>query len=105
VSYEGLVGYTAAQAMAGAPLIEGPVQVTLRIDCDIPASWSRIKQWRAREGHIRPTTKPDIDNAIKALFDAMNGVVFKDDVQVVAVSVVKRYAAAPGAQVVVTAIE
>jgi Holliday junction resolvase RusA-like endonuclease len=104
VSYQGLVGYTAAQAMAGAPLIDGPVKVRMNLLCPIPASWSRLKQWRAREGHIRPTTKPDVDNVIKAVFDAINGVVWKDDVQVVELVLSKGYAENPGVRVLVEAL-
>lgn len=38
-----------------------------------------------------PTTRPDIDNYIKSLMDAMNGIVFKDDSQVVSIHAMKRY--------------
>jgi len=96
VNYENLVKYSAQQAMAGAALIEGACDVKLRIDCQIPASWSQKKQRAAAAGEIRPTSKPDADNVIKAVFDAMNGVVWKDDVQVVDIAVSKFYSLAPG---------
>ena len=99
VSYEGLVGWTAAQAMVGRAMVLGPVQVNLSIAMDVPASWSKVKQARALEGREFPTTKPDMDNVIKAIFDALNGVVWKDDVQVVALSTSKTYGAAPGVTV------
>jgi Holliday junction resolvase RusA-like endonuclease len=99
VSYESLVGYSAAQAMAGQPLLEGAVSVRLRIEVQIPASWSKVKQQRALAGSEHPTTKPDIDNVEKAVFDGMNGVVWKDDVQVVDVAKSKRYGLTPGVTV------
>lgn len=102
VSYESLVGYSAAQAMAGRALIEGPVSVRLHIGVQIPASWSGAKQRRALAGLELPTTKPDIDNVEKAIFDGMNGVVWKDDVQVVDVTKSKRYASVPGVMVEVS---
>lgn len=101
VSYESLVGYSAAQAMAGRGLIEAPVFVTLDIRVQIPASWSRKKQELARVGGYWPATKPDIDNVEKAIFDGMNGVVWKDDVQVVKVTKQKRYSDQPGVEVYV----
>lgn len=100
VNYEGLVAHAASIAMAGRALLEGPMDVHLFIKCQVPASWSLKKQQQALAGKIRPTTKPDIDNIEKAVYDAINGVVWKDDVQVVDVVKKKRYAAAPG--VVVT---
>jgi Holliday junction resolvase RusA-like endonuclease len=96
VSYEGLVGWTAAQAMAGRSLLLGPVGVAMHIGLDVPASWSKVKQAKALIGQIHPATKPDMDNVVKAIFDALNGVVWKDDVQVVSLSVGKQYAEAPG---------
>lgn len=99
VNYEGLVALAAQQAMAGAPLFEGPCEVKMRVDCQIPASWSQKKQRAAAAGDSHPTTKPDVDNIVKAIFDALNGVVWKDDVQVVALTVSKRYWMVPGVAV------
>lgn len=41
---------------------------------------------------IRPTTKPDIDKLARASLDAMTGVVFADDSQVVSLALSKCYA-------------
>jgi Holliday junction resolvase RusA-like endonuclease len=103
VSYESLVGYTATQAMAGRPLLEGACTVAMDICVQIPASWSRKKQAAAAAGTVHPTTKPDIDNVEKAVFDGLNGVVWRDDVQVVEVRKRKRYADTPGVCVTVEA--
>lgn len=99
VNYENLVAVCAQEAMAGAALIEGAVYVTLSIQCQIPASWSKKKQELAAAGKVYPTTKPDIDNVEKIIYDAINGVVWKDDVQVVDVRKVKRYGPVPGVSV------
>ena len=42
-------------------------------------------------GKIRPCKKPDIDNIIKIIFDALNGVAYKDDTQIFEVHAVERY--------------
>jgi Holliday junction resolvase RusA-like endonuclease len=99
VAYEGLVAHAAHAAMNGLAPIAGPVAVTIDIVCQVPASWSQRKQTDAIAGRILPTTKPDVDNVEKALFDGMNGVVWNDDVQVVRVTKGKRYGAAPGVTV------
>lgn len=95
VAYEGLVAHAAQQALAGAGLMDGPVAVNLFLDCQVPASWSGKKQRAALAGEHWPTTKPDADNVVKAVFDGCNGVLWRDDVQVVQLRVVKRYAATP----------
>jgi len=98
-AYEGLVAHAAMAAMAGAPLFEGPVGCELTIHCAVPPSWSGKKQRSALASEILPTSKPDIDNVVKAIFDGCNGVLWRDDVLVVEVSVRKRYAATPGVYV------
>jgi Holliday junction resolvase RusA-like endonuclease len=102
VNYESLVKMAAHEAMGGRDLVLGAVAVRLDVCCPVPASWSGKKQERAIRDEIRPTTKPDIDNVTKAIFDAMNGVVWKDDSQVVSATVEKTYSHSPRVVVSVT---
>ena len=100
VAYEGLIAHAAMLAMAGRPMFEGPVEVSMAIECQVPASWSQKKQRQALAGEVLPTTKPDVDNVVKAVFDGCNGVLWRDDVQVVSLRLRKRYAATPCVRVV-----
>ena len=69
---------------AGKPsLITGAVRLLVLEYRPIPKSWSNRKQEAAREGRLYPTTRPDFDNIIKAITDALNGVFWEDDRQVV----------------------
>ena len=45
------------------------------------------------ENKISPTKKPDIDNVVKIVLDAMNKFAFKDDTQITKIEVEKLYAA------------
>lgn len=105
VAYESLVSHAAHQAMDGGALIDQAVHVFMTITCQVPASWSKKKQASALLQQIRPTTKPDIDNVEKAIFDGCNGVVWRDDVCVVSVHKEKRYGSTPGVQVIITPAE
>jgi len=105
VAYEGLIAHAGHAAMEGRALIEGAVSVVMDIRLEVPASWSQKKQARALAGQEMPTKKPDIDNVEKAIFDGLNGVVWKDDVQVVDVCKRKRYASAPGVTVEIEVLE
>lgn len=100
-NYEGLVAHSAAFAMAGRDLIQGAVSVELDIRLEVPQSWSKKKQKLALDGQIAATKKSDIDNITKSVFDGMNGVVWRDDVQVVESKQRKRYAETPGVVVIV----
>ena len=104
VAYEGLIAHAAQQAMAGRPLLDGPVACAVHIDCAVPASWSRKKQRQALAAEILPTTKPDADNVVKAIFDGLNNVLWRDDVLVVDLAVRKRYSATPCVRVEVRSL-
>ncbi len=104
-TYESTVALVASQAMAGRPLIAGPVNVLMKISLAIPASWSERKRDFALSGALLPTTKPDMDNVVKAVFDAINGVVWLDDTQVATLHAIKRYGAVPGVQVMIHSAE
>lgn len=104
-TYESIVALAASQAMAGQPLIAGPVEVVMRMVLPIPVSWSKRKQADALAGTLMPGTKPDMDNVVKAIFDAINGIVWNDDVQVVDLQARKRYGATPCVSVIVSAVE
>jgi Holliday junction resolvase RusA-like endonuclease len=70
-----------------AESLEGPVSVYVGIFFAIPASWSRKKREEARYH----TGRPDADNILKLVTDALNGVAFADDSQVCDIRVTKRY--------------
>lgn len=99
VSYENLVKIVAVEAMGGSNPINDAVLMNVGLYVQIPASWAKKKQAQARNGEVRPLSKPDLDNYIKAISDAMNGVVFNDDKQVVELSVKKYYSELPRAEI------
>lgn len=103
-SYEGLVAHEASIAMREKMLVDQPVSCALMIFVPIPNSWSIKKKTEACLGTVLPTTKPDIDNVVKAIFDGMNGVVWRDDVLCVDVVVRKRYSHTPCVKIAVKSI-
>lgn len=105
VNYEGLVAHAAHVAMAGRALIHGAVSVELDIRLQIPESWSNKKKKMAIDGLIAATKRSDIDNITKGIFDGMNGVVWRDDGQVVDSKQKKRYAETPGVVVIVRELD
>jgi len=65
---------------------------------DIPVGVSVVFHFTKPKSVKRdyPTVKPDLDNAQKALLDAMNGVVLHDDCQVVRIDAQKCYSSTTG---------
>ncbi len=104
-AYEQAVRWAASGAMRRKVPFDGPVALTVFALFQIPASWSARKKALALTGDIRPTVKPDADNALKAIADGCNGVVFRDDVQVVDAHIYKFYDASPRTLVFVRSSE
>ena len=93
-SYENLIAMAASAAMGAADLLaplETPVVVTIGAAMTIPASASAKKRAAMADGSIRPTKRPDLDQFVKAALDGMNGVVYRDDSQVVTLRAFKVY--------------
>lgn len=101
--YEALVAAAASNAMRAeaGPLFTGPLEAVLEMRIPIPVSWSKAHKAAALAGAELPTSKPDIDNVAKAILDACNGVVFRDDAQVVMLAATKAFSDEPGVRVVI----
>lgn len=75
--------------------IETRVKVSIIAYFDIPKSTSKKKEAEMLKGNISPTKKPDADNIIKIVLDAMNKFAFKDDTQVTKLEIEKKYDKTP----------
>ena len=102
VNAEAYIKFLAAEAMGDEEPLEGPIKLVVYICVEIPMSFSKTKRAAALEGLEYPTTKPDLDNCVKLLADAMNGVVYKDDKQIVTLVVSKLYSSAAHTRVYIS---
>jgi len=106
VKYETQLRYVAAQQMLGRLPLDEPLRVEVTVVLPIFTSWSKKKQAAARAGLIRPMERStgDVDNYLKIL-DALNGIVWRDDCQVVEASVCKIFGEAPKLRIAIEPIE
>lgn len=88
---EAFVKLLATQAMAGRAVYAGPLSVALVAWFEVPASASKKRKAAMLDHQVFPTGKPDADNLLKLYGDALNGIVWKDDAQIVRCSVRKVY--------------
>lgn len=94
--YEDLIRLEAGKIMEGRAQLEGPTSVTILAYMAMPQALakSKAKCAAALAGNLRPLTKPDVDNFAKTI-DALNGIVWRDDSQVVSLIVSKFYSDRP----------
>lgn len=100
-NYGEIVRFAALESMCGKIPAEGALKLIVSVRLAIPASWSKRKQEEAAIGLIRPAKKPDWDNAGKIISDALNGIVYRDDAQIVEATVTKHYDLCPRVDVLV----
>ena len=94
-AYEALVQAAFLAGNPGAQPLQGAVQVEIIAFYAVPASASKAKKEQMRNNEVRPVTRPDWDNVSKAVCDALNGIAWKDDSQIVEARVEKRYGLTP----------
>jgi Holliday junction resolvase RusA-like endonuclease len=70
--------------MRGQAPLEGALALSVRVYRPMPKQFSLKKIDRAQLGKIRPITKPDLDNYVKGIKDALKSICWKDDSQIVA---------------------
>lgn len=89
VDYENLVKWSYVRAKGKMHV--GALRVTIKAYLTPPKSASKATRQLMLTDRIYPTVKPDDDNIVKACQDALNGIAYKDDAQIVDLILHKRY--------------
>lgn len=77
-------------AKHGAHPMTGAITIELTFAYRPPASWSKARQEASLDKG--KTSRPDTDNLVKAVTDALNCIAYKDDAQIVRITASKVYA-------------
>ncbi|MDO5061880.1 MAG: RusA family crossover junction endodeoxyribonuclease [Peptostreptococcaceae bacterium] len=84
--------------------MDGMLRMHIRAYFPIPRSKSKKVQEQMHTNAIRPIKRPDIDNIVKSVSDALNKVAYTDDSQIVEVVAGKYYAHNPRVEIVIEKI-
>lgn len=92
--------YIRCEALKYKPtkLLEGSLHLTVAIYRSMP-QMSKKKAELALSEKLKPITKPDLDNYVKSIKDALKGIMWQDDSQVTDMVVKKRYTDKPRVEV------
>jgi Holliday junction resolvase RusA-like endonuclease len=80
-----------AQTTQDMRSLSGDLYVSVEFVWKHPKSWGKKRMAELREICIYKPSRPDIDNLCKGVFDALNGVIWNDDSQIVSIHAWKRY--------------
>jgi len=78
-----------------------PLEVVIKFYMPMPRSVSKKLREPLLTG-VMHTVKPDIDNLIKMVLDALNKVAYEDDKQIVDIYAYKRYSEQPRTEITIT---
>ncbi len=106
VKYEAQLRLAAMQQMAGRQPTIQPVRVLVSVRIQIAPSSTKTELEAARLGHSHPIKRNsgDVDNYLKIL-DALNGIVWVDDAQIVEALVRKVYSEQPSLRIEIHTLE
>ena len=68
-----------------------PLEMYITAYFPIPKSTSKKDLERIKKKELFPTKKPDADNIAKVICDALNGIAYNDDTQIVKLEIRKQY--------------
>lgn len=93
VLYENLIKISFQQQNPNKKPLEGYIraEITAHFKPTKTDYKSKKKISQMLSGEIKPSKKPDIDNIAKIILDALNKIAYKDDTQVVELTVKKVY--------------
>ncbi len=108
-NYKQLVRFWVTQQLKkieGFKPLENALYVDLTFYMSIPSSWSKKKRIEADSGVIRPTSKRlgDADNLCKSVTDAISGLIYVDDSQIVKLGVSKYYSDTPRCEMTIISV-
>ena len=90
VNYENLVQFCYMDQAEGVKLA-GPVRMEIQLLFPIPKSYSKKQVELIKAQGMVHTKKPDISNCLKSIEDALNGLAYDDDSQIVEIMAWKWY--------------
>jgi len=75
-----------------APPMTRAIRIEVIAEFEPAASWSKKRKAASLSGEESPVARPDLDNIVKLVTDALNGVAYKDDSQITSIGARKVFA-------------
>lgn len=102
--YKRMVAATYQSYFGAVKPTEKAIAVDVVFYRPIQKSLSKREHARRVNGEHLPVVKPDVDNYVKAVLDALNGVAFQDDSQIIKLKAQKLYSENPRTEIEITEI-
>ena len=104
VLYENLVKLEYQRQSGGEVFGDQSIRMDIKAYYAVAKSDGKRIRMAKLAGEIRPMKKPDIDNVYKIVADALNGIAYDDDSQIVAASIEKHFDVSPRVEISIEAV-
>ena len=94
-TYEAVIRDLFSVNYPGFEPLQGALSVVVRAYHPIPKSMSKKDRERIERSELLPTVRPDVDNCIKSALDALEGLAYRNDSQIVRLHGEKIYSPRP----------
>ena len=84
-----------------AELMEEPLLMKVDIYKGYLKSWTIKQREQAESGELQPFRRPDVDNYVKSILDGADGILYKDDAQIIRLEVEKHYDKEPRVEITI----
>ena len=74
---------------------EVPIVMEVEAYMPVPTKFRKAEKLDALAGKLKPCEKPDVDNILKAILDALNELAYADDRFIYKLSIVREYSENP----------
>ena len=101
VNYETLIKELFITKYPAFVPLTGAISIDIIAYLSIPVSKSKKQKEAMRNGEVFPTTRPDVDNIQKIVFDALQKLAFLNDSQIIRASVKKIYSDQPRVEIMI----
>ncbi len=99
--YEEYVKMCWVAKYGGVQPLQQSLEVNVVFYLPIPKSVNKKQRAEMLDGKIKHTKKPDIDNLIKSVLDALNGIAYSDDSKIIRVAAEKQYSEKPKTELII----
>ena len=100
-NWRNMVAFEGKRAFGSQPLWDCPIRVTFRFIRLRPAGHWTKNGALSSSARMYPTTKPDVLKLARAVEDALTGIIWIDDAQIVTETLTKRYGPKPGVEILI----
>ena len=94
-NYETLIQNSYLSNYTFEDMLHGPIKAKLTAYFSIPKSIPKKKLFMYNNNYEKHIKKPDIDNVVKSVFDALNNLAFEDDSNIIEIEAKKIYSNNP----------